>query len=612
MYALFFLSSLVFFYGGLPFFKGIARELKQNNPGMMTLVVIAGSIVYLYSLTVVLGFSGKIFFGELTIFMDIMLFGHWMETKSMFSMSHSLDELIKLLPKSAHKIMPEMAQQIVGETMENRTKEIPLNKLKIKDIVFIKPGEKIPADGKIIKGSAVIDEFLFTGESRQISKDVGDYVIGGSTNGNGEIQVEISQIGEKLFIYQIVNSVLKAQESRLQTKDFADGVAFWLTIISLILGVFTLFYWIFFSISSFAFGLEKALAVMMVASPQALGLAIPLVIATVTAYASRRGLFIRNWTAFEKAKDVKYILFDKTGTLIKSQFGVTNVILFDRSFDERMILCYASAVERNSEHPIGRAIFSSVCEMADVQNFKSLPSGGVEGIVHGRNIKVVNQNYLKELNKEVTNKELVKYFEEGKTIVFVMVDDEVMGAIAMSDTLKEESVKIIEKLKKIGIRTVMLTEDNEKSASYIAKKLGVDDYFFNVTPEEKVKKVKEVQAKGISVAMVGDGIKDALALKTANVGIAIGAGTNITLESADIVLVGNNLFDVLSVLKLSKNSYGKMRQNLILVVVYNILMIPLAIGVLDYFGIAANLALGSLFVTFLTLMVAVNTQFLRV
>lgn len=601
IYALFFLSSIIFFGGGWPFLKGIVREVKQNTPGTMTLVAISTTVAYLYSLLSVFGLSEKMFFGELAILIDLMLFGHWVEVGAMSSTNHSLEELKKLLPESAHKIISAQ-----------KTKDVPIDSLQVKDVILVKPGEKIPADGKIIKGSTTIDEFLLTRETGLVNKTINNYVIGGSFNGQGTIEVEITQIGENSFIYQVMRLISQAQNSKLQIKDFANTAAYWLTIISLLGSTLTLFLWIFFSDNSFSFALERALTVMVIACPHALSLAIPLVVAISASRASTNGLIIRNWTAFEKAKDVKSILFDKTDTLIKSKFGVTDVVVLDKSFDDRMILCYASAVERNSEHPIAQAIFKSVCEITDVQNFKILPNEGVEGDVEGRHVKVVNQKYLKELNKEVTNKELTKFFEEGKTIVFVMVDDEVIGAIAMSDTLKDDSIEVIKKLKKMGIKTVITTEDSEKYANYIAKKLGAEDYFFEVTQEQKVKKVEKMQDTGLSVAVVGNGIKDASSLATANIGIAIGAGIDIGTEIADVVLVRDNLSDISSVFKLSKASYRKMKQNLILVIGYNVFMVPVAVGLLSSANITVSPAIGAVFVSLGTVLVALNAKLLKV
>ena len=599
-YILFLLSSLVFFYGGWPFLKGFVLEIKKGKPGMMTLVAVATTVAYLYSVAAVFIFFSETFFWELATLVDIMLLGHWIEMKSVMSASRSLEELIKLLPAIAHKI-----------GFDNKMIDVSIKDLKIKDNIFVKPGEKIPADGKIIKGHTSINESLLTGESNPVSKDVGDHVFGGSFNTEGAIVVEISQVGENSFISQVIKLVTEAQQSKSNTQDLADRAAFWLTIIALSTGVGTFSFWTLFTDQGFIFALERAVAVMITACPHALGLAVPLVIAVSASLSSQKGLLIKNRNAFESARKIDVVLFDKTGTLTRGEFGVTNVVILDKSFDERMIMCYASAVELNSQHLIAKAIVEKVCEDVKAENFTTMAGKGVAGMVEGREVKIVSLNYLKELRKEVTNKDLEKYYGEGKTVVFVLVDGEVTGAIVLSDIVREESKDAIKKLKSAGIKTMMITGDEEKAAAYIAAKTGVDGFLARVLPADKAKKIKEIQATGKKVAMVGDGVNDAPALATADVGIAIGAGTDVALETADVILVKNNPLDIVTVFNLSKNTYRKMMQNLIWATGYNVFMIPLAAGVFYRFGIVVNPAWGALFMSLSTIIVAINAKLLR-
>ena len=602
IYVLFALSSFTFFYGGYPFLKGLFDELKKKQPGMMTLIALAISVAYFYSSAVVFGVKGEVFFWELATLIDIMLLGHWIEMKSVMGASKALEELAKLMPDEAHKIDDD-----------GNVSDVLVSELKHEAKLLIKPGEKIPADGKIFEGKSSINEAMITGESKPVSKGEGDSVIGGSINGEGSIKIEVEKIGDETFLSQVVKLVREAQESKSKTQNFADRTAFWLTIIAITAGALTMFVWLVFTGQSFNFALSRTVTVMVITCPHALGLAIPLVVAVSTALSAKSGLLIRNRNAFEEARNIQAIIFDKTGTLTKGEFGVTETISFDKNYDEKEILKYAAAVESESEHPIAQGIVKSSGDKYELKEFNSIPGKGAEGKVNNKEVKVVSPGYLEENKIEIKEKEKIeKLSAQGKTVVFVLIDNKLIGAIALGDVIREESKEAIKQLKELGIKTMMLTGDNKQVAKWVADELGLDDYFAEVLPDKKSEKVKEVQSKGMVVAMTGDGVNDAPALAQADIGIAIGAGTDVAVETADIILVRSNPKDVVSLIKFSKATYSKMVQNLIWATGYNVIAIPLAAGVLYNYGVVLSPALGAVLMSVSTIVVAINAKLLKV
>ena len=602
VYILFTLSSFVFFYGGLPFLKGIVNELKHGKPGMMTLIALAITVAFVYSCAVVFGLEGDIFFWELATLIDIMLLGHWVEMRSIMGASRALEELVKLMPAEAHLLKEN------GETVD-----IPIEDLKHQDKILVKPGEKVPADGRIIKGQTSVNESMLTGESSPVSKTEGDTVIGGAINGEGSIRIEVEKIGDEGFLSQVIKMVLDAQESKSRTQDLANRAAFWLTMLAIFGGAATMLIWLFAAGETFNFALTRTVTVMIITCPHALGLAIPLVVAVSTTLSAKKGLLIRNRTAFENARDINAIVFDKTGTLTKGEFGITDVIIFGDSLSKEEVIKYAASVEAESEHPIAKAIENSSKEKFEVINFNAIPGKGAEGSVSGKNIKVVSPGYLKEKKIELINTSKINDLSaEGKTVVFLLINEEVIAAIALADMVREESKEAVKQLKAMGIKSIMLTGDNKYAAKWVADQIGIDEYFAEVLPDKKAEKIKEVQARGLKVAMTGDGVNDAPALAQANVGIAVGAGTDVAIETADIILVRSNPYDVVSLIKFARATYKKMVQNLLWATGYNIVAIPLAAGVLYSAGIILSPALGAVLMSVSTIIVAINAKLLRV
>ncbi|NIT13556.1 MAG: cadmium-translocating P-type ATPase [Candidatus Dadabacteria bacterium] len=600
LYVLFLFSSVVFFYGGYPFLKGIYDELRGSKPGMMTLIAIAITVAYLYSSAVVFGLSGKIFFWELATLIDIMLLGHWIEMKSVMGASKALEELARLMPSDAHKIM-----------QDGSVKDVPLNELNSGDRVLVKPGEKIPADGEVIEGETSVNESMLTGESVPVSKRYGSKVIGGSVNGEGSITVEVQKTGKDSYLSQVVELVRQAQESKSKTQDLANRAAVWLTIVALAGGAITIFVWLAIVHKDFAFALERTVTVMVITCPHALGLAVPLVVAVSTAISASNGLLIRDRAAFERARNIQAIIFDKTGTLTEGKFGVTDTIIFDESISEKQLLKYAASVEAHSEHPIAKGVVASVDEKFSVQNFKAIIGKGAEGNVNGRNVKVVSPGYLKEQEININSEKIEVLSSQGKTVVYILIDGELKGALALADIIRTESKQAIGRLKDMGIRCMMLTGDNKQVAKWVSEEIGLDEYFAEVLPDEKSSKIKEVQSRGLIVAMTGDGVNDAPALAQADVGIAIGAGTDVAVETADIILVRSNPIDAVAIIGLAKATYRKMMQNLIWATGYNVVAIPLAAGVL-YPKILLGPAMAAVLMSLSTIIVAINAKFLKV
>ncbi|MCB2191381.1 MAG: copper-translocating P-type ATPase [Deltaproteobacteria bacterium] len=600
-YVMLAVASFVFFYGGWPFLKGLVNEVKQGSPGMMTLIALAITVAYGYSGVVALGLRGKVFFWELATLIDIMLLGHWIEMRSVMGASRALEELAKLVPKEAHKLAED-----------GSTSEVPVNELVQGDKVLIKPGEQIPVDGEVIDGASSINEAMLTGESKPVEKQAGDQVIGGAINGEGSLQVEVKKTGEESFLSQVIKLVEQAQESKSRTQDLANSAAKWLTYIAISAGAVTLASWLVFSAVDFAFALERTVTVMVITCPHALGLAVPLVVAVSTALAASNGFLIRNRSPFEQARNIKAIMFDKTGTLTKGEFGVDQVVSFGSDFDEDEVLALAGAVESQSEHPIARAIAEAAEGHPQPEEFKAIPGKGAQAKVEGRQVMVVSPRYLKEESLSYPEDKLASAQEKGATLAFVLVDGGPAGAVALTDVVRPESKEAVARLKEMGIKVMMITGDNRKVAQSVADELGLDDYFAEVLPEEKAAKVKEVQARGWKVAMTGDGVNDAPALAQADVGIAIGAGTDVAVETADIVLVKSNPMDALALIELSRATYRKMIQNLFWATGYNALAIPLAAGVLISWGVLLSPAMGAVLMSLSTVIVAINARFLKI
>jgi P-type Cu2+ transporter len=600
IYLLFAFSSFIFFYGGYPFLKGLLNELSDRRPGMMTLIAVAISTAYVYSSAVVFGLKGEVFFWETATLIDIMLLGHWIEMKSVLGASRALEELAKLMPSDAHKL-----------TADGTVIDVPLGELASGDRVLVKPGEKISADGDVVRGESSVNESMLTGESTPVHKKEGTKVIGGAINGEGSLTVQVTRTGKETFLSQVIDLVRQAQESKSRSQDLADRAALWLTALALIGGAVTLFVWLLNMNESFAFALERTVTVMVIACPHALGLAIPLVVAVSTALSAGHGLLIRNRNAFEQARNVQAIIFDKTGTLTQGKFGVTDIRRFGVGLTDQQLLQFAGAVEGHSEHPIAQGIVRSAGSVEAVDEFMAIPGKGAQGKVQGRLVQVVSPGFLRENNLKASEDGVAELSEQGKTVVYVVIDGKVSGAIALADIIRPESKNAIATLKQMGIHPMMLTGDNKRVAKWVSDELGLDEYFAEVLPDQKAQKVKEVQSRGLMVAMTGDGVNDAPALAQADVGIAIGAGTDVAVETADIVLVRSNPEDVVNMILLARATYRKMVQNLAWATGYNAIAMPLAAGVLYSFGILLSPAVGAVLMSLSTVIVAINAKLLK-
>jgi len=598
-------STIVFFYGGWPFLKGLVDELTQKNPGMMTLIGLAIMVAYTYSTAVVFGLAGKVFFWELATLIIIMLLGHWMEMRSVMGASGALEELVKLMPSTALRI-----------TKNGNTEEVKVSQLEKGDRVAVKPGEKIPTDGVIADGRTRIDESMVTGESRQVEKTTGDEVIGGSINGDSAITVEIQKTGDDTYLSQVVDMVKKAQESKSKAQNTADRAAFWLTIIALTAGGITLGAWLFAG-REFVFSLERMVTVMVITCPHALGLAVPLVVAVSTAMAAKKGLLIRDRTAFERAKNLDVVVFDKTGTLTRGEFGVSDILGFG-SLSEEEILTLAAGLESRSEHAIAKGIVAAATDRSidipDPENFEAIPGKGAKAQVTGKNIKVVSPGFLNEHDIAVADShqdKLDHLADEGKTLVYLLKDDQVEAALALEDMIRESAKKAVSGLQEMGLKVMMLTGDSAAVAKTVADQLNLDDTMAEILPDEKSDQIKKIRRTNQHVAMVGDGVNDAPALAEADVGIAIGAGTDVAMEAADIVLVHSDPRDVTAVITLSRATYRKMVQNLWWAAGYNAIAIPLAAGVLyPLYQFLLPPAAGAVVMSLSTVIVAVNAKLL--
>ncbi len=598
----FVLASVVYFYGGWPFLAGFVAESRKGRPGMMTLIALAISVAYFYSSAVVFGLEGEVFFWELATLIDIMLLGHWIEMKSVMGASAALEKLVRLMPSEAHVVEPE-----------GGTRDVKVVDLKHGDKVLVKPGEKIPTDGIILEGRSTVNEAMLTGESNPVEKGEGDEVIGGAINGEAAFTIEVRKTGGETYLSQVIEMVRRAQESKSRTQDLANRAALWLTIIAISVGAITLATWLIIG-ETFDFSLERAVTVMVIACPHALGLAVPLVVAVSTSIAAGNGLLIRDRSAFERAREINAIVFDKTGTLTEGRFGVTDVIsLGERSEEE--LLKLAAGLESQSEHPIADGVVRSAkergIEFSSPEEFKAIPGKGAEAIVDGTRLMIVSPGYLREKNLTISDPRVQEVAEQGKTVVYLLIDDQVAGAIALADIIRPESREALGRLNEMGIQVMMLTGDAKAVAIWVSAELGLDEYFAEVLPDQKASKIKEIQSRGLIVAMTGDGVNDAPALTQADVGIAVGAGTDVAIESADIVLVRSDPRDVTAIIQLARATYRKMVQNLWWATGYNALAIPAAAGLFYPLGVLLSPAAGAVLMSLSTVVVAINARFLR-
>ncbi|GAB5552898.1 MAG: heavy metal translocating P-type ATPase [Saprospiraceae bacterium] len=595
-YILFTLSSIIYFYGGHPFLKGFFEEIGKKAPGMMTLIAVAISAAYLYSSAVVFGLEGKTFFWELATLIVVMLLGHWLEMRSVLGASKALEALAALMPDEAHLVH------------DDHVKKVKVSELKTGNIILIKPGEKVPADGIIIEGESDLNESMLTGESKPVSKSKGAEVIGGAINGSGAIKVKVKGTGNDTYLSKVIKMVQDAQGQKSKTQRLADKAAFWLTIIALVVGFGTFVIWLFMG-KELSFALERMVTVMVISCPHALGLAIPLVAAISMSISAKNGLLIRNRTAFENARNISTIVFDKTGTLTKGSHEVVRMVSVSESYDQNDVLKYAASVESPSEHHISKGLQKKAkaenINLFEVQDFEYQSGIGVGGKVNGKKLQAGGFVLLEKLS--ITTPEDK---EEGiETKIFVIIDNELVGFITFADEIRESSYDAIKTLQDNGIKVLLLTGDNEKVAAAVAKELHMDDYMAEVLPDEKLDKIKSLQEKGEFVAMTGDGINDAPALAQADVGIAIGSGTDVAAETADIVLVDSNPNDIANLILFGKATYRKMVQNLAWATGYNLVALPLATGFIPSLMISP--AFGAALMSISTVICAVNAQFLK-
>ena len=593
------LSSILFIYGGKPFLQGLIQEVRSREPGMMTLIGVAITVAYLYSVVVVLGLvEGMDFFWELATLIVIMLLGHWLEMKSVAGASRALELIVKMLPAEAHVYHGEMLH------------DIRVEELRPDDVVLVKPGEKIPVDGVVLEGESDVNESMLTGESVPVHKMAGSNLIAGAVNGEGSLKVRVEKEGKDSYLNKVINLVREAQNAKSKTQRLADRAAKWLTFIALGSGILTLVIWLIQG-QSIAFALERMVTVMVTSCPHALGVAIPLVVAISTGISAGKGLLIRNRTAFENARKITVMVFDKTGTLTEGKFGVSRVVSLTEHYTEDTLLALAATLEQHSEHPIAKGIVKSALEksltLPAVTDFSSITGKGVEGQLDGQSVKIVSPGFLKEAGIPLPENATTSAVE---TIVYVIVNNQLVGYLALADHIRKDSKDAIQRLKKDGIKVVMATGDNKKVAESVANELGLDGFYAEVLPHQKVEIVKELQQKGEFVAMTGDGVNDAPALAQADIGIAVGSGTDVAAETADIILTDSRPSDITNLIFFGKATYSKMVQNLFWATGYNVIAIPLAAGIL-YPAFTLSPAMGAVLMSLSTVIVAANAQLLR-
>ena len=597
-YVLFALATFIYLYGGHPFLKGLYDEIHANAMGMMTLIGVAITVAWAYSVAVTFGLPGMDFYWEMATLIDIMLIGHYFEMRSVTGASRALEMLVKMLPSTAH--------HLVNGTVH----DMPVTALEIGHKVLVRPGEKIPVDGVVEEGSSYVDESMLTGESKPVRKETGNAVTGGGVNGNGSLTVRVTSIGKDSYLSKVVKLVEDAQKVKSKTQHFADRAARVLTFVALGGGFLTLMVWMLLGFP-FVFALERMVTVMVISCPHALGLAVPLVVAISTSVAARKGLLIRNRTAFENARLITTIIFDKTGTLTKGSHELETTQLLDKRYTESELIRLASGIEQNSEHYIASGIMRKAKSLNIAvprsEKFNYLPGKGLEGTVDGISVKVVGPNYLSEHQITIDASQQ----DAGRTIVYVLIDEKVAGYFTFSDQIRDESYEAIRVLKDAGMTNLLLTGDNEAVAKKVSDELKMDGFIANVLPHEKLEKVASLQAQGEFVAMTGDGVNDAPALAKADVGIAVGSGTDVAAETADIVLVNSNPKDIATLILFGRATYRKMIQNLWWAAGYNIIAIPLAAGVLYNYGIMLSPALGAVLMSLSTIVVAINAKLLE-
>ncbi len=598
-------AVIVFIVGGLPFFNMAGGELKKKQPGMMTLISLALAVSFLYSIASTFFSLGASFYWELVTLIDVMLLGHWIEMRSIRQASGALDELSKLLPDNA---------DLVKDDGEIET--VKVSELKQGDVVLIRPGASAPADGEVVEGESTMNESMITGESKPVSKAVGDKVVSGTINGDGSLRVKLTAVGDKTTLAGIMHLVKEAQKSKSKTQILADRAAGWLFYIALGVAAITGIVWLIAEGWNIDI-LNRVTSVLVIACPHALGLAIPLVVAISTAIGASEGILIRDRVALEAARNLDVFVFDKTGTLTEGKFGMQDMASTNEMDDDKA-LALAAALERDSEHPLAKAIRDGAADkelsIPDAQDFEAIKGKGVKAKVNGEWYHVGSPQLLKEQDAQMDEKIRTFYdqaSQKGETCVFLLKGDQVIAAFGLADQIRKASYQTVKDLHEMGYQVAMLTGDNETVAKTVADELGIDIYFAEVLPENKDKKIQQLQDEGKKVAMVGDGVNDAPALTRADVGIAIGSGTDVAIESAGIILVNNDPLDILRVIKLSKATFNKMRQNLIWATGYNVIALPLAAGVLAPIGFVLPPAVGALIMSISTVIVAVNAQLLR-
>lgn len=602
-HVLFVLSTIAYGYGGWPFLGGFAAEMRRRQPGMMTLIALAISSAYFFSAAVTFGFPGQEFYWELVTLIVVMLLGHWVEMRSVMGASRALEELVKLLPDSATRV-----------EADGSTHEVPISSLQPGDRVIVRPGAKVPVDGEITEGSSGFNEAMLTGESRPVTKGVGATAIGGAINGANAVTIRVSATGDATYLSQVIELVKKAQQTRSRTQDIANRAAVWLTYIALTVGFGTLIVWKLVLGAPTTFAIERMVTVMVVACPHALGLAVPLVVAVSTSLSARHGLLIRDRAAFERARKLDAVVFDKTGTLTEGRFGVSDIVLLGAG-DERDELAFAAAAESQSEHPIARGIVAEaknrnvpVPKASDVGN---ITGEGITAQVDNQQVRIVSPGHLARQGQPVAHGKLDQFESAGKTVVVLERDGVPRALFALADIVRPESKDAVAELTRLGIRSVMLTGDARGVAASVSGELGITEYFAEVLPSQKSEKIQELQTRGLSVAMVGDGVNDAPALVQADLGVAIGAGTDVAVESADVVLVRSDPRDVAAILGLSRATYRKMVQNLIWATGYNVIAVPMAAGITFGTGFLMTPAVAAVFMSASTVIVAINAQLLR-
>lgn len=604
------LGSVIFFYGGWMFLVGAWRELRARLPGMMTLIALAISAAYLWSVFSTFA-GGHTLFWELATLITIMLLGHWLEMRAVASTQGALRELSKLLPDTAEVVIQR--SKVKSQNLE--TKRVPLAGLKKGDVVLVRPGASIPADGVVTEGTSQVNESMASGESKPVPKNAGDEVIAGTVNGDGALTVRVTKIGERTFLAGVMRLVRDAQISKSRLQVLSDRAAFYLTLIAILAGGAAFAVW--FPREGAAFAFERFVAVLVVACPHALGLAVPLVASISTSLAARRGFLVRDRRALESARNADVVLFDKTGTLTRGEYGVQKIIPAP-PFTEREVLQCAASVDSSSEHFVAKAIVHEAharnTRLFPTKDFQRIAGKGVRGSVNGAQVTSGGEAMLTDTSLSIPptmRGELREFTEEGSTIVYVAVNGALAGAIALTDLIREESREAVQALQAAGLKVAMLTGDSEEVARWVARKLGLNEYFAKVLPEEKAARVRALQGRGMKVTMVGDGINDAPALTQADVGIAVGGGTNVAIESAGIVLVRNDPRDISKIIALSLATYRKMLQNLFWAAGYNVVAIPLAAGVLAGEGITLPPAVSAVLMSLSTVIVAANALLLR-